>query len=72
MHAIILSGGSDTRPWPLSREAYPKQFLALTTGESLLGDPLQRACAISACESLSVITNEEHRFIVASHPSLSA
>jgi len=67
MHAVILSGGSGTRLWPLSREAYPKQFLALNTHESLLDETLQRACAVSGCSSLSVITNEAHRFIVAAH-----
>jgi len=43
MHAVILSGGSGTRLWPLSREAYPKQFLALNGAESLLEETLQRA-----------------------------
>ncbi|XOZ34891.1 mannose-1-phosphate guanylyltransferase/mannose-6-phosphate isomerase [Halomonadaceae bacterium KBTZ08] len=67
MHAVILSGGSGTRLWPLSRETYPKQFLALNTQESLLEESLQRACAVPGCSSLSVITNEAHRFIVAAH-----
>lgn len=67
MHAVILSGGSGTRLWPLFREAYPKQFLALNTEESLLGETLQRACTVPDCKSISVITNEEHRFIVAAH-----
>ena len=39
---IILSGGSGTRLWPLSREAYPKQFLALTGDHSLLQQTVAR------------------------------
>ena len=67
MHAVILSGGSGTRLWPLSREAYPKQFLALNGAESLLEETLQRARAVPGCSSLLAITNEAHRFIVAAH-----
>ena len=36
IHPFILSGGSGTRLWPLSRKAYPKQFLALTGGDKSL------------------------------------
>ena len=67
MHAVILSGGSGTRLWPLSREAYPKQFLALNGTESLLEETLQRACSVPVCSGLMAITNEAHRFIVAAH-----
>lgn len=34
--SVILSGGSGTRLWPLSREAYPKQFLALAGEQTML------------------------------------
>ena len=67
MHAIILSGGSGTRLWPLSREAYPKQFLSLVTDESLLAETIQRARRLAGCETLLAVTNEDHRFIVAAH-----
>lgn len=67
MHAVILSGGSGTRLWPLSREAYPKQFLALNSSDSLLEETLQRALAVPECQGLLAITNEAHRFIVAAH-----
>ena len=67
MHAVILSGGSGTRLWPLSREAYPKQFLALNSSDSLLEETLQRALAVPACSGLLAITNEAHRFVVAAH-----
>ena len=67
MHAVILSGGSGTRLWPLSREAYPKQFLSLNTCDSLLEETLQRARAVPECSGMLAITNEAHRFIVAAH-----
>lgn len=67
MHAIILSGGSGTRLWPLSREAYPKQFLSLMSQESLLAETIERAVAIDQCNQVIGVTNEDHRFIVAAH-----
>lgn len=67
MHTVILSGGSGTRLWPLSREAYPKQFLSLISEESLLAETIQRACDMPGCQSVLAITNEDHRFIVAAH-----
>ena len=42
IHPVILSGGSGSRLWPLSREAQPKQFLALTGGRSLLEETARR------------------------------
>ncbi|MDX1589228.1 MAG: mannose-1-phosphate guanylyltransferase/mannose-6-phosphate isomerase [Oleiphilaceae bacterium] len=65
MHAVILSGGSGTRLWPLSREAYPKQFLNLNGDQSLLADTLTRALAVPGCDQVLAITNEAHRFVVA-------
>lgn len=67
MYAVILSGGSGTRLWPLSREAYPKQFLALNSDASLLEETLQRARAVPQCQGVLAITNEAHRFVVAAH-----
>lgn len=64
---VVLSGGSGTRLWPLSREKYPKQLLAFADGESLLQATLRRlegkACADVA--SPLVVCNEEYRFVVA-------
>jgi mannose-1-phosphate guanylyltransferase/mannose-6-phosphate isomerase len=58
---IILCGGSGTRLWPLSRESFPKQFVPLIDGQSLLGLTIDRIkkLGIPVC-----ITNEEHRFFV--------
>ena len=67
MHAVILSGGSGTRLWPLSREAYPKQFLPLVSDETLLAETITRARHIASCKRTLAITNEDHRFVVAAH-----
>ncbi|CBL46088.1 Mannose-1-phosphate guanylyltransferase/mannose-6-phosphate isomerase [gamma proteobacterium HdN1] len=62
---IILSGGSGTRLWPLSREAFPKQFLSLVSEQSLLGDTLRRASLLKEVGAPMIVSNEEHRFVVA-------
>jgi mannose-1-phosphate guanylyltransferase/mannose-6-phosphate isomerase len=58
---VILCGGSGTRLWPLSRESFPKQFVPLINGKSLLELTLNRVKQLS---SPIFITNEEHRFFV--------
>lgn len=67
MLAVILSGGSGTRLWPLSREAYPKQFLPVVSDESLLAETINRGLALDADARVMAITNEDHRFVVAAH-----
>jgi mannose-1-phosphate guanylyltransferase/mannose-6-phosphate isomerase len=62
---IILSGGSGTRLWPLSREAYPKQFLALAGDRSLLQHTASRVADRDRFLPPIVVCNAEHRFIVA-------
>lgn len=61
---VILCGGSGTRLWPLSRKAYPKQFLRLTGPHSLLQQTLLRAAAIADSTAPIVIANAQHRFLV--------
>ncbi|AHY60394.1 mannose-1-phosphate guanylyltransferase/mannose-6-phosphate isomerase [Stenotrophomonas rhizophila] len=61
---VILSGGSGTRLWPLSREAYPKQFLALAGEQTMLQATWQRVAPIAGRAPL-VVANEEHRFVAA-------
>ncbi|MGV6488112.1 mannose-1-phosphate guanylyltransferase/mannose-6-phosphate isomerase [Stenotrophomonas bentonitica] len=61
---VILSGGSGTRLWPLSREAYPKQFLALAGEQTMLQATWQRVEPIAGRAPL-VVANEEHRFVAA-------
>ncbi|MBC7193280.1 mannose-1-phosphate guanylyltransferase/mannose-6-phosphate isomerase [Marinobacter sp.] len=67
MLAVILSGGSGTRLWPLSREAYPKQFLPVVSDDSLLAETIDRGLGLGDDIRVMAITNEEHRFVVAAH-----
>ncbi len=62
---VILSGGSGTRLWPLSREYYPKQLLALTGERTLLQETGRRLDGIENVLPPIVVCNEEHRFLVA-------
>ena len=72
---VILSGGSGTRLWPMSRETQPKQFLNLLDNSSLITHTVARLDKIdSVAASISVTTpivvcNEYHRFKVAQHIS---
>ena len=61
---VIMAGGSGTRLWPLSRTLYPKQFLTLTGGNSMLQDTVARLQGLEH-QAPVMICNEEHRFIVA-------
>lgn len=61
---VILSGGSGTRLWPLSREAYPKQFLPLSGESTMLQATWLRVAGIASHGPL-VIANEAHRFVAA-------
>src|SRR5450631_3030913 len=62
---VILSGGSGTRLWPLSREMYPKQLLALTGKQTMLQDTATRLAGIAGAAPPIVVCNEAHRFTVA-------
>jgi mannose-1-phosphate guanylyltransferase/mannose-6-phosphate isomerase len=61
---VILSGGSGTRLWPLSRGSYPKQFLNLTGPQSLIQQTAARAAGLTRAAPI-VICSAEHRFLVA-------
>ncbi len=67
MKAIILAGGSGTRLWPLSREAYPKQFLKLNGDKSLLRQTVERLLAFLNPEDLLIVTRKDYKFHVKSH-----
>ncbi|BEM61896.1 TPA: mannose-1-phosphate guanylyltransferase/mannose-6-phosphate isomerase [Serratia marcescens] len=65
---VILAGGNGSRLWPLSREAFPKQFLTLDGSKhSLLQQTLLRLDGLQGVKIAApiVICNEEHRFLVA-------
>jgi mannose-1-phosphate guanylyltransferase/mannose-6-phosphate isomerase len=65
IHPFILSGGSGTRLWPLSRKAYPKQFLPLIGGDKSL---FQMSCERFAAPEFAapvILGGDEHRFIIA-------
>ncbi len=63
---VVLSGGSGTRLWPLSREKYPKQLLPLIGDDSLLQATVRRTDGIgSTLAAPMVVCNEEYRFVIA-------
>lgn len=74
---VILSGGSGTRLWPLSREQYPKQLLPLTSSQTMLQDTISRLGQSTSMENAPhgglranfrlpiIVCNEQHRFLVA-------
>ncbi len=62
LQPVLLSGGSGTRLWPLSREAYPKQFLALSGERTMLQDTWLRVAPLATLAPI-VVANEEHRFL---------
>ncbi|WP_086801871.1 mannose-1-phosphate guanylyltransferase/mannose-6-phosphate isomerase, partial [Salmonella enterica] len=61
---VVMAGGAGSRLWPLSRALYPKQFLSLTSTNSMLQETIIRLEGIEH-EYPLFICNEEHRFIVA-------
>ena len=63
---VILSGGSGTRLWPLSRQLYPKQLLPLVSAQTLLQDTITRLENFpNVSDTVTVVCNDAHRFLVA-------
>lgn len=60
MHAVLLAGGRGTRFWPASREALPKQFLAVGGGETLLARTGGRLASLCSPSDAWVVTNAAH------------
>src|SRR3954466_14288687 len=70
LQPVILCGGAGTRLWPLSREQYPKQLLALVDDDSLLQSTARRVDASLDTAGGGVlppivVSNEDYRFITA-------
>lgn len=61
---VILSGGAGTRLWPVSREGFPKPFIRLSDGRSLLRRVFERAGALEGVSELLTVTNREYYFPV--------
>lgn len=65
IYPVILSGGSGSRLWPLSRKLRPKQLLSLIGPDTLLQQTVSRVSDRPGFAGPVVIANEEHRFIIA-------
>ena len=64
-YPLVLSGGSGSRLWPMSRRLLPKQFLPLVSEHSLLQDTVMRLQGVQGARAPIVVSNSEHRFLVA-------
>ena len=66
IHPVVLSGGSGTRLWPLSRAMYPKQFIRFSHAQatSFLAATLQRLAQPGGFAPPVVVCNNDHRFLV--------
>ena len=62
---VILSGGSGSRLWPLSRESYPKQLLPLASEATMLQETAARVADPALFHPVTVVANAEHRFVIA-------
>lgn len=64
---VVLSGGSGTRLWPLSRERYPKQLLSLVNNDTLLQATVRRLDGLTGVQIQAplIVCNEEYRFVIA-------
>ncbi|HEX4111885.1 MAG TPA: mannose-1-phosphate guanylyltransferase/mannose-6-phosphate isomerase [Stellaceae bacterium] len=65
IHPVILSGGSGTRLWPMSRAHHPKQFIPLTSALSLLQEAAKRVADATRFAPPLFVANDENRFILA-------
>jgi len=62
---VILSGGSGTRLWPLSRKQYPKQYLPLAGDNTMLQETILRLSGLDNLADPIIVCNADHRFLVA-------
>src|SRR5688572_5860588 len=64
LHPVVLSGGSGTRLWPLSRQNQPKQFLSLVADPSLFQETVLRASRLPQVQAPVTVCSDDHRFMV--------
>ena len=70
-NAVILAGGSGTRLWPLSTPAFPKQFLPLPNGNSMIQETLARVAPLTTPEQSWVVTGQKMAPLAQEHlPSI--
>jgi len=65
LYPVILSGGSGTRLWPLSRAALPKQLLPLASEKTLLQETVLRLSGLMDAGAPLIVCNNDHRFLIA-------
>jgi mannose-1-phosphate guanylyltransferase / mannose-6-phosphate isomerase len=65
MTPVILSGGSGSRLWPLSRGQYPKQFLPLVSEHTMVQETMLRLSGLSGIKKPIAVCNQDHRFMMA-------
>lgn len=69
---MILSGGAGTRLWPVSRSAYPKPFMRMADGHTLLWKTLDRALTVAGSGPIVTVTGRDYYFLTrdeyARHP----
>lgn len=60
---VIISGGSGSRLWPLSRDAHPKPFIELPDGSTLIGKTYKRAAQLDGVDHILTVTNRDFLFL---------
>lgn len=62
---VVLSGGSGSRLWPLSRTMLPKQFLPLVSNKTMLQETLLRLGGVAGLQDPVIVCSDDHRFLAA-------
>lgn len=60
---VIISGGSGSRLWPLSRKTHPKPYVRLPDKTTLIGQTFKRAASIEGVDQICTVTNQDHFFL---------